>query len=54
LVEMHQGRVEANSTLGQGSEFVVTLPVALPSAAQPWARALGTNQAAPGSSGASP
>ena len=29
LVEMHQGRVEAHSTLGQGSEFVVTLPVAL-------------------------
>ncbi len=28
LVEMHQGRVEAHSTLGQGSEFVVTLPVA--------------------------
>ena len=27
LVEMHQGRVEAHSTLGQGSEFVVTLPV---------------------------
>jgi PAS domain S-box-containing protein len=25
LVEMHQGRVEALSTLGQGSEFVVTL-----------------------------
>ena len=28
LVEMHQGRVEAYSTLGQGSEFVVILPVA--------------------------
>src|SRR4029077_1078739 len=28
LVQMHQGRVEAHSTLGQGSEFVVTLPVA--------------------------
>ena len=27
LVEMHQGRAEAHSTLGQGSEFVVTLPV---------------------------
>jgi signal transduction histidine kinase/CheY-like chemotaxis protein len=29
LVEMHQGRVEAYSTLGQGSEFVVRLPVVL-------------------------
>ncbi|HBI45752.1 MAG TPA: hypothetical protein DDY78_23305, partial [Planctomycetales bacterium] len=28
LVEMHQGRVEAYSALGQGSEFVVRLPVA--------------------------
>ena len=28
LVEMHQGRVEAYSTLGQGGEFVVILPVA--------------------------
>ena len=27
LVEMHHGRVEARSTLGQGSEFVVTLPL---------------------------
>ena len=27
LVEMHQGRVEAFSVLGQGSEFVVRLPV---------------------------
>lgn len=27
LVEMHQGRVEAYSALGQGSEFVVRLPV---------------------------
>jgi PAS domain S-box-containing protein len=32
LVEMHQGRVEAHSTLGQGSEFVVTLPLAAASA----------------------
>jgi signal transduction histidine kinase/CheY-like chemotaxis protein len=29
LVEMHQGRVEAYSALGQGSEFVVRLPVLL-------------------------
>ena len=34
LVEMHQGRVEAHSALGQGSEFVVTLPVAISSGAQ--------------------
>lgn len=27
LVEMHSGRVEAHSPLGQGSEFIVTLPV---------------------------
>ena len=27
IVEAHQGRVEASSTLGQGSEFVVRLPV---------------------------
>jgi signal transduction histidine kinase len=31
LVEMHEGRVEAHSVLGQGSEFIVTLPVALSS-----------------------
>jgi len=30
LVEMHQGSVEVDSTVGQGSEFVVRLPVALP------------------------
>jgi CheY-like chemotaxis protein len=29
LVEMHGGRVEAHSSLGQGSEFVVRLPKAL-------------------------
>jgi PAS domain S-box-containing protein len=34
LVEMHQGRVEAHSTLGQGSEFAVTLPLA-PSSGAP-------------------
>ncbi|HEX9450375.1 MAG TPA: ATP-binding protein [Burkholderiales bacterium] len=34
LVEMHRGRVEAHSTVGQGSEFVVTLPVAVPPAEQ--------------------
>ncbi|WP_254510246.1 PAS domain S-box protein [Anatilimnocola floriformis] len=27
LVEMHDGKVEASSTLGQGSEFVVHLPI---------------------------
>ena len=31
---MHHGRVEAHSALGPGSEFVVTLPVALSSGAQ--------------------
>ncbi|MFN0196858.1 MAG: PAS domain S-box protein [Planctomycetaceae bacterium] len=30
LVELHQGRVEAHSSLGRGSEFVVRLPVAQP------------------------
>jgi len=29
LVELHGGRVEATSTLGQGSEFVVRLPVVI-------------------------
>jgi PAS domain S-box-containing protein len=29
LVELHRGRVEAHSILGQGSEFVVRLPVVL-------------------------
>ena len=28
LVELHQGRVEAHSVLGKGSEFVVTLHLA--------------------------
>jgi len=32
LVELHQGRVEANSSLGEGSEFIVRLPVALDAA----------------------
>jgi PAS domain S-box-containing protein len=35
LVEMHRGRVEASSALGQGSEFVVRLPVVLSPALQP-------------------
>ena len=34
LVEMHQGRVEVVSALGQGSEFVVRLPVVLSPARQ--------------------
>jgi PAS domain S-box-containing protein len=29
VVAMHQGTIESHSTLGQGSEFIVTLPVAL-------------------------
>ena len=35
LVEMHRGRVEVYSALGQGSEFVVRLPVVLTPAPQP-------------------
>jgi PAS domain S-box-containing protein len=35
LVEMHRGRVEANSSLGRGSEFVVRLPVVLTPALSP-------------------
>jgi len=31
LVDMHQGQIEVRSTLGRGSEFVVTLPGALSS-----------------------
>ena len=31
LVELHHGRVDAHSVLGEGSEFVVTLP-AIPAA----------------------
>jgi PAS domain S-box-containing protein len=34
LVELHRGRVEAYSSLGQGSEFVVRLPVELSAAPQ--------------------
>ncbi len=35
LVEMHGGTVAASSALGQGSEFVVRLPVVPPPAPQP-------------------
>ncbi len=35
LVEMHAGTVEVTSTLGQGSEFVVHLPIVLASAISP-------------------
>ncbi len=35
LVEIHGGRVEVRSTLGEGSEFIVRLPVATASAEQP-------------------
>ena len=34
IVEMHQGRVDARSTLGQGSEFVVRLPLMTAAARQ--------------------
>ena len=35
IVEMHQGRVEAISTLGKGSEFIVCLPVMVDPESQP-------------------
>ncbi len=35
LVEMHSGKVEAYSVLGQGSEFVVRLPIVDTPATQP-------------------
>ena len=35
LVEMHGGKVAASSALGQGSEFVVRLPVVLSAEPQP-------------------
>ena len=35
LVEMHGGKVEVHSALGQGSEFVVRLPVVLTTEPQP-------------------
>jgi PAS domain S-box-containing protein len=35
LVEMHGGTVAASSTLGQGSEFIVRLPVVSPPESQP-------------------
>jgi PAS domain S-box-containing protein len=35
LVELHKGRVEAHSSLGQGSEFVVRLPLAPTQAPRP-------------------
>jgi len=44
LVEMHRGTVEASSTLGQGSEFVVRLPVVLPPETQPLAPPAETTQ----------
>jgi CheY-like chemotaxis protein len=45
LVELHGGTVEASSVLGQGSEFVVRLPVTPTSATQP--RAAPTEAAQP-------
>ena len=35
LVELHQGRVEAHSVLGEGSEFIVTLPAVLAPTSRP-------------------
>ena len=48
LVEMHRGTVTAHSTLGEGSEFVVRLPVVQNSALLPWSsmpKASSTSQA---------
>ncbi len=42
LVEMHDGKVEVSSKLGQGSEFVVRLPIITVPAAQPATRQLET------------
>ena len=46
LVGMHKGRIEAHSTLGQGSEFVVTLPVAVSTVQPTSAVAPNTNHSA--------
>ena len=53
LVEMHGGRVEASSTLGQGCEFVVRLPTMAAPGPRPQAQALSTHQELPAASGPS-
>jgi PAS domain S-box-containing protein len=47
LVEMHGGRVDVRSALGQGSEFVVRLPVVLSPAPQPPSTSTETAKPAP-------
>ncbi len=42
LVEMHGGTVAVHSSVGQGSEFVVRLPVALPPVSSPTSATTGT------------
>jgi CheY-like chemotaxis protein len=46
LLQLHQGRVEAHSVLGQGSEFVVTLPVAHSAETQRRSASAETNKSA--------
>jgi PAS domain S-box-containing protein len=48
LVELHGGTVEATSVVGQGSEFVVRLPVAAPTMPEPEPAAAGPVELAPG------
>ena len=47
LVEMHEGTITASSTLGQGSEFVVSLPVDLSTALPKKTQATATETAKP-------
>ena len=47
LVEMHGGTIEVSSTLGQGSEFVVSLDVCPPEAMSPQSRPSPTEMARP-------
>ncbi len=51
LVEMHEGTIEVSSTLGQGSEFVVSLPVDLSMALSQKTRPPATEIAKPQSPG---
>ena len=44
LTELHGGKVEVDSELGQGSEFIVRLPVALPDTPQPPSTVTETSQ----------
>jgi CheY-like chemotaxis protein len=44
LTELHGGKVEARSVVGQGSEFIVSLPVMQPTAQEPAADAAETRR----------